>query len=174
MLVLRPALGVATRRLSPTEDARGLQALFESCHDYFESVGGIEAFPDEANRELADVPPGVAPDAKVSIGFFDRIGLCGYLDIIQGYPGINEWLISHLLFAARARDRGIGHAAIEEIVAWMQREGASVLRAWCAVENHAAQRFWKREGFRALTVPRPKQRADRTILMSHLGLCLPR
>ncbi|MGQ0507480.1 MAG: GNAT family N-acetyltransferase [Myxococcaceae bacterium] len=125
-----------------------MQALFARCGDYFDLVYGRPAAPNEAEHQLAELPPGRTPADKLSVGFFtgDR-ELCGILDVVRGYRDAAEWYLGLLLFEPALRSSGHGTSVLSSLEDWARDEGATGIRLACAEQNLLGLRFWRKHEF---------------------------
>lgn len=123
-----PAGEFQTRPLGPP-DMQTMQALFESCTDYFEATTGAAPQPDEAQRALVAGPPQKPVADKRVIGVFDAEGgLVGVIDSIIDWPDPGVWTMGMLLLDPKFRRQGLGVAALDAFEHWSQGSGAMRIR----------------------------------------------
>jgi GNAT superfamily N-acetyltransferase len=106
-------------------------------------VYGRAAEPGEAMTLLTELPPGRLLDDKF---VFELDG--GVVDVVRGYREQDEWYLGLMLFAPEHRSTGRGARALEQLVQWLEPQGARHLRLAVAEQNVRALEFWKRHGFR--------------------------
>jgi GNAT superfamily N-acetyltransferase len=146
-----PAFAVdsfAAVRLS-SGDVGELQVLHERCSGYFEIVEGAPTRPTSAAEDLVDLPPGKAPDDKFYFGIRAADGtLVGALDIVRDYPAPGTWILGLLMLDPAVRGGGLGARVYEAARAWVRAQGGHEISIAVLEQNTAAERFWRRRGFR--------------------------
>jgi GNAT superfamily N-acetyltransferase len=148
MLPLPSDTGLTARRLDE-KDTAALQALCEACADYHILLEGRPARPDEAQHQMAELPPGKTLTDKFFFGLFTpRPRLCGALDLLRDYREPGEWYLGLLLLEPEARGRGLGERVVRAAEDWVRAQGAQRMRLACAEQNEGGRRFWERQGYR--------------------------
>lgn len=148
MLPLPSDTGLTARRLDE-KDTAALQALCEACADYHILLEGRPARPDEAQHQMAELPPGKTLTDKFFFGLFTpRPRLCGALDLLRDYREPGEWYLGLLLLEPEARGRGLGERVVRAAEDWVRAQGARRMRLACAEQNEGGRRFWERQGYR--------------------------
>lgn len=148
MLSLPSDTGLMARRLDD-KDTAALQALCEACADYHILLEGRPARPDEAQHQMAELPPGKTLTDKFFFGLFTpRPRLCGALDLLRDYREPGEWYLGLLLLEPEARGRGLGERVVRAAEDWVRAQGARRMRLACAEQNEGGRRFWERQGYR--------------------------
>jgi GNAT superfamily N-acetyltransferase len=139
--------GVAARFLCGA-DQPAIFTLLQGCEDFSLLSSGLPATEEDALELLHDRPPGIAPDQKAVIGFFDRDHrLIAALDFLAGYPEENIWFIGLLLIHPDQRGRGSGKSILSAFEAWARANQAEALMLGVLECNTAALRFWQSNGF---------------------------
>ncbi|MNY20851.1 putative acetyltransferase [compost metagenome] len=139
-----------TIRLS-LADAPRLQPLLEACEDYFLMITGEGAGPQEAESELASLPPGKTLDEKFFIGLQKPEGnLVGVLDVVKDYPEPGIWYLGLLLLHPRERAKGLGASLHAQLCENLREHGGRAIRLGVLEQNEKALRFWERMGYREL------------------------
>jgi GNAT superfamily N-acetyltransferase len=141
------------RELQADEVPR-LQALFEANPDYFQTINGRPAAPDEAQQEFDSFPP---PELGFTrrwfLGLFDRgESLAGIAVIVSDLCAAHVWHIGLLLIATPLRSRGAASRLHEALEAWVRGSGAQWLRLGVVAGNAPAERFWAKCGYREVRV----------------------
>lgn len=140
--------GWSVRPLDATQVPR-LQALFDANPGYFQAINGRNAEPDEAQREIDELPPPHLPFRQRWVaGLFDDAGaLVGALVLLAdlGTPGV--WHVALLLVDQARHGSGLAGQVLTGLQAWVRAQGAQWLRLGVVVGNLRARRFWLRQGF---------------------------
>jgi GNAT superfamily N-acetyltransferase len=151
---------LATPSLFESADLRGrelaareiplVQALFDSNPEYFLSINGRLAKPNEAQTEFDELPPPhLSFTRRWFIGLFDLShDLVGVAVVVSdlGVPGV--WHIGLFLLATRLHGQGLASPIYVALESWMLRGGAQWLRLVVVQGNWKAQRFWSKHDFR--------------------------
>lgn len=143
-LVFRPC------RADDPADVAAVQALLEAAPDYALRVEGRLPRPGDALEALADLPPGVQPEAKLFGVYWQADERVGCLDLVRGYPEPTVAYLGLLLFAERVHGRGLGTEALAHAESLARGWGCTALRLAVIETNLPALRFWRRRGFREL------------------------
>lgn len=144
--------GLCQARELRREELPALQAFFDTNPEYFQTINGRLAKPDEAAQEFDDLPP---PHLRFGrrwvLGFFEPSGAIAGLTVVLGdfsVPGV--WHVSLFMLASSLHGRGQGQAAYRALEDWMSVQGAQWLRLGAVLGNAKAERFWGRQGFTEL------------------------
>lgn len=126
-----------------------LQALFDANPQYFQTVNGRPANPDEAQTEFDELPP---PQLSYSrrwfAGLFERDGtLAGVAIVVADLGAAGVWHVALFLLATRLHGAGVARPAFDALEAWARAAGARWLRLAVVVGNTRAERFWAACGF---------------------------
>ena len=98
-------------------------------------------------EDMKALPPGKDMSDKYFIGYYDRDRLVAVMDLIMGFPDDETAFIGFFMTDASVQKTGVGSVIIEELCAFLRREGISRIQlAWVA-ENPQAEHFWKKNGF---------------------------
>ena len=133
------------------EDAPGVQSLYERCSDYHLAHEGTPTRPTAGEEELASLPPGRSMEDKFSFGIYAPDGeLLGYIELFRNYPALTEWWIGLLMVDPKMRGRGFGTRVFRAATGWAFTNGARAIQLAVLEGDHAARRFWMRNGFEFL------------------------
>jgi ribosomal protein S18 acetylase RimI-like enzyme len=133
--------------LSP-DDRSEVQALAESCEDYYLETEGRRPGPADVASILAERPAGSHEHDKHVLGVRDDDGtLAALVDVVHGWPDPETWMIGLLLVSPDHRDHGLGARLVAALAADAADAGARRLRVGVLGERAAAVRFWERQGF---------------------------
>ncbi|MEF2280271.1 GNAT family N-acetyltransferase [Deinococcus sp. YIM 134068] len=128
---------------------RRLDALFSRCADSGLQVNGVAPGDHEAGGIFENVPPGVAPDRKATLGVFDGAGqLVGVLEALCDHPEAGTWDLGLMLLEPGVRGRGAGAALHGAFAAWVRGQGGRRVVLSVVEENGAGLRFWRRLGYK--------------------------
>jgi RimJ/RimL family protein N-acetyltransferase len=137
-------------RVLGSDDLPALQALFDENPDYFIAINGLPARPDDAQRELDELPPPeLAFGGRWVAGLHERgTGrLAGVVNVLSDFMAPGVWHVGLLFVATRWHGSGAAQRAYRALERWMQHGGATWLRLGVVDGNRRAERFWARQGF---------------------------
>ena len=95
-------------------------------------------------------PPGVPPERKHYVGFFDGAALAAVLDLVEGYPDRETVFLGFFMVAAEYAGRGVGSAIITELCGALKQMGFRRARLAIDRDNPQSNHFWKKNGFAIL------------------------
>ena len=135
----------AVRRMTDA-DADG---LFAFCKEHTAFYHYCNAEPSKARvlNDLHITPPGIEPEDKYYVGFFQGDTLVAVLDLIDGYPRPDAAFIGFFMVNADCEGKGVGTALIGEICDALRQTGKTAVRLAIAEDNPQANHFWKKNGF---------------------------
>ncbi len=128
-------------------DQPRLAELCRECTDFFELVEGQPGGTTTADEILGPLPSHVATGTKRVVGVEREQRLVGVVEILEGFPGPNEWQIGLLLISPRVRGTGLGTDTWLGAGSWISRQGGKLVRLVVQKQNPAARRFWEKHGF---------------------------
>jgi GNAT superfamily N-acetyltransferase len=138
-------------------DQDAIFSLLKACADFSLLSHGIPSAEDDAHDLLTDRPPGISPDQKAVIGFFDRdFRLAAALDFLIGYPDENIWFIGLLLIHPDLRGQGFGRRILSGFEAWARTNQGKALMIGVLECNSSAMRFWQSVGFQEVERSGPR------------------
>jgi GNAT superfamily N-acetyltransferase len=163
------AAGLHARVLRADEVPR-LQALFDANPDYFQTVNGRNANPDEAQVEFDELPPPHLPfRERWMLGVFDDAGaLVGVVLVLSdlGAPGV--WHLALFLLATPLHGRGMAAPLLHALESWAIAGGAQWMRLGVVTANARGRRFWERCGYRPV---RMRENVDTGGRLNDLLVC---
>lgn len=126
-----------------------LQRFFEANPDYFQLVHGEPVRPDEARRELDDLPPaGWSYSTRYLIGYQHAQGeLVAFASVITDLLAVGVWHIALFMVDSRQHGGGLASSLHQALQTWAQQQGARWLRLGVVVGNSRAEHFWARQGY---------------------------
>jgi GNAT superfamily N-acetyltransferase len=155
-------------RILGTADVVELQRFFDANPEYFLTVQGEPPRPDEAERELADVPPAGMPYREMLlIGFVDDASgdLAGMATIVGDFIADHVWHIGLFIVASALHGSGAAHVLYRKLEQWMVDRGARWIRLGVVQGNAKAERFWQRSGYVQVRERGPLQMGRKTNLL---------
>lgn len=155
-------------RILGTADVVELQRFFDANPEYFLTVQGEPPRPDEAERELADVPPAGMPYREMLlIGFVDDASgdLAGMATIVGDFIADHVWHIGLFIVASALHGSGAAPVLYRKLEQWMVDRGARWIRLGVVQGNAKAERFWQRSGYVQVRERGPLQMGRKTNLL---------
>jgi RimJ/RimL family protein N-acetyltransferase len=155
--VERPAMNVVeTPRLLARELSRDevplLQAFFDANPEYFETINGRRAHPDEATSEFDDLPPAhMTFTGRWMLGLFakdDGARLVGHAGLLSDLCAPGVWHIGLYVLASDRHGHGDAGPMLQALEDWMVGGGARWIRLGVVAGNAKAERFWDKHGYR--------------------------
>jgi len=155
-------------RVLGRDDVAELQRFFAANPEYFEAVAGEPPRPDEAERELDDVPPeGMPYREMLLLGFFDEASgaLAGMATIVGDFLVDHVWHVGLFIVATALHGSGAAQGLYRRLERWLRERGAEWLRLGVVAGNTRAERFWERQGYVQVRERGPVQMGRRTHLL---------
>lgn len=135
-------------RLLSGSDGNEVQALCESCSDFFELTYGRQPEKCAGNSILFELPPGKALKDKYVFGVYNEKNvIIAVIDMIKDYKVTGEWIIGLLMIEPSERGNGLGRELHKFILNWVSEENGSKLRIGVVEENHRGYKFWCEMGY---------------------------
>ena len=104
----------------------------------------------EHQADLTAAPPGIPPERKHFVGFFEGETLIAALDLIDGYPDRETAFLGFFMVAGERSGRGLGSGIIGELCSHMKRAGFRRARLAIDKTNPQSNHFWRKQGFAVL------------------------
>jgi GNAT superfamily N-acetyltransferase len=135
--------GTTITRLTDA-DQPAIDDLYARCADFL----AVDPNAGPPVRLLRGLPADAVEERQHVFGFWEDATLMGTLEVLCGYVEVKDWWIGLLMLDPRLRGAGLGHRAVDAVMAWARTSGVAQ-RLWIAVApaNEHGLRFWKREGF---------------------------
>jgi len=134
------------RELGP-KDEPDLESLFTRCDDFFALCYGLSPGPEEAERALAELPPGSRAKDKTLYGIYVAGEILGVAEAVRAFPDEDTVLLGLLMLSPEARSRGLGSDVLAAFVTRWQLEGFRKIRAGVSDANERARSFLQAHGF---------------------------
>lgn len=124
-------------------------ALFCFCkkHTQFYRCCNAEPSKERVLNDLHITPPGIGPEDKYYVGFFQGDALVAVLDLIDGYPRPDAAFIGFFMVNADLEGKGVGTGIIGDVCDALRQTGKTAVRLAIAEDNPQANHFWKKNGF---------------------------
>jgi GNAT superfamily N-acetyltransferase len=141
-------------------DQPAIDDLYARCADFV----ALDPNAGPPRQLLHGLPNDAIAERLHVFGFWEGSALIGTVAVLCGYVEERDWWIGLLMLAPPHRGSGLGHRAVEAVLAWA-RASKVAERLWIAVApaNEHALRFWKREGFEERSRPDAHNLLSRTI-----------
>ena len=137
------------RVLRESEAARrDVASIVSAAADYYMTVQGTPAPPEEIDEFFTAVPPGYALEDMFPLGFYAAGQVVGIGGLLKGWNAPNKAMIGLLVLDPAARGKGYGQLAVQ-LIEEMARSlpGIERLRVGVVACNTNALGFWRRMGY---------------------------
>ena len=155
-------------RVLGAADMPGLQRFFDGNPEYFLQTHGEPPLPDQAERELADVPPAEMRYREMRLLGFVEVGT-GTLDamatVVVDLIAEHVGHIGLFVVATALHGSGAAQATYAQLERWLRERGARWIRLGVVAGNTRAERFWERSGYVQVRERGPLQMGQRTNLL---------
>ena len=146
-MTTNPTIEGARAVVLQAADCGRLEELCGRCTDFFELVHGRSNGAVVTAEILAPLPEKVASGVKVIFGIEQDDELVGVTELLSGFPASNEWYVGLLVLQPDSRGSGLGTAVWRGMRAWMEEQGARVVRLVVQKQNASARMFWEKQRF---------------------------
>lgn len=102
---------------------------------------------DSILEDMRVLPPGMTPDDKYYLGFFQDDKLVAIMDLITNYPDAHTVLIGLFMVEKQEQGCGIGSGIISECARCFKSVGSRYIRLCFAKGNPQSEAFWRKNGF---------------------------
>ncbi len=155
----------AVRRLGDA-DTDEIQAL---CRENTQFYAYCQAQPtkEQVQSDLRLLPPGVAPEDKYYLGFYQGNTLIAVMDLVDGYPEKSTAFIGFFMMKKALQGQGLGSAIIEETAAYLKSIGKAAIRLAIDKDNPQSNHFWNKNGFQVF---KQVERDGWTVLVAEKAL----
>jgi RimJ/RimL family protein N-acetyltransferase len=137
------------RVLEASEAARAdVESIMRAAEDYYLTVQGTPAPPEELEEFFTAVPPGYQLKDLYPLGFYAEGKVVGIGGILRGWNAPDKSMVGLLVIDPAARRHGHGREAVALIEALARGwPGMSRLRVGVVACNERAVQFWQAVGF---------------------------
>lgn len=132
-----------------SENEKELQRFFEANPQYFLSVNGEFAGPNEAHEEIhGELPSGWSFTKKWLVGYVNaEDSLVAFANVVTDLLAPSVWHIGLFIVATSRHGTGDAQALYRELETWAASNGATWLRLGVVKGNLRAERFWEALGY---------------------------
>lgn len=143
-----PIPGLRTVELQAGSEAL-LQRFFDANPDYFVTVNGEPAGPNEGYEEIhGALPTGWSFTKKWVIGYIDGAGeLQAMVNLVSDLLAAGVWHIGTFIVATGRHGHGDAPVLHRSLESWARQNGARWMRLGVVQGNVRGERFWERMGF---------------------------
>ena len=136
-------------RMMNDEDAGDILAF---CRENVQYYLYCQAEPtlEQVLSDLHLAPPGVGPERKHYVGFYEEGRLVAVMDLVDGYPEDDIAFIGFFMMNAEFQGKGTGSAIIVEVSDYLKSTGIASIRLAIDKENPQSTHFWKKNGFEVI------------------------
>ncbi len=100
--------------------------------------------------DMTLTPPGIGPEDKYYVGFFQHDELIAVIDLIDGYPRPDIAFVGFFMVDPLLQGRGLGSELTQEVSAYLRSIGMTAIRLVIDKENPQSSHFWKKNGFEVI------------------------
>lgn len=145
------------KNLSKTYDVRKLnpqdtEMIIAFCKDnpqYYEH-SGKKLSAELIESDMRITPPGIPPEQKYYIGFFNEGALVAIVDLIDGYPNGSSAFIGFFMMNKELQGTGTGSRIISEVLSCLKNQGYKSCRLGIDKGNPQSGHFWAKNGFEVI------------------------
>jgi len=121
--------------------------VYNSNRDFFMLTEGKPATLAGCIENIDAIPPGLDPQNKHNIGFWEGEECIAILDFLVGYPTPDYLYIGLLLVHANMHGKGAGKKIIKSMLTEANRHGLKIARIAVNTKNTSGIAFWSKLGF---------------------------
>lgn len=135
-----------------TLDADDVELIYTLCKgntQYYEYCGK-DISVELIQSDLKITPPGIPPDQKYYVGFFDGDKLVAVMDLIDGYPNSSYAFIGFFMMDRALQGLGIGSRIISEVLTCLRNRGFKTCQLGIDKDNPQSNHFWRKNGFEVI------------------------
>lgn len=138
------------RLLRDADAARAdVASIVDAATDYYMTVQGTPAGPEEIDEFFTAVPPGYSLDDMFPLGFYAAERIVGIGGLLKGWNAPDKAMIGLLVLDPAVRGKGFGQQAVQ-CMEDMARAWPDIkrLRVGVVACNTNALGFWRKMGYR--------------------------
>ena len=138
--------GYDVRRLTEA-DITDVFLLMKGNRRYWRALG-VRPSRSRLTEVVSQVPEGTGNEDKYLLGFYGGEGdLVAVLDLIMGYPDVNDAFIGWFMVDSDLQGRGIGSQIFADVRASLKAQGYNHLEVRCPKASEPGVAFWEAQGF---------------------------
>ena len=128
------------------DDVEMIYSFCKKNTQYYEYCGK-ELTRGLIEQDLVITPPGIPPEQKYYVGFFEENNLVAVMDLEDGYPNSDYVYIGFFMMDCEQQGIGIGSAIISEAFEYLREQGFLKCQLGIDKDNPQSNHFWKKNGF---------------------------
>ncbi len=123
--------------------------ILEFCKENTQYYEYCQAEPtlEQVMSDLHLAPPGIGPEDKYYVGFYQDDELVAVMDIVDGFPEDSIVFIGFFMMSKRLQGQEIGSSIIREVSKYLKSKGITSIRLAIDKGNPQSTHFWKKNGF---------------------------
>ena len=138
--------GYDVRRLTEA-DITDVFLLMKGNRRYWRALG-VRPSRSRLTEVVSQVPEGTGNEDKYLLGFYGGEGdLVAVLDLIMGYPDVNDAFIGWFMVDSDLQGQGIGSQIFADVRASLKAQGYNHLEVRCPKASEPGVAFWEAQGF---------------------------
>lgn len=128
------------------------EAILEFCKENTQYYEYCQAEPtlEQVLSDLHLAPPGIGPEDKYYVGFYQDDDLVAVMDLVDGFPEDSIVFIGFFMMSKRLQGQEIGSSMIREVSEYMKNVGMTYVRLAIDKGNPQSTHFWKKNGFNTI------------------------
>ncbi len=128
------------------------EAILEFCKENTQYYEYCQAEPtlDQVLSDLHLTPPGIGPEDKYYVGFYQDDDLVAVMDLVDGFPEDSIVFIGFFMMSKRLQGQEIGSSMIREVSEYLKNVGMTYVRLAIDKGNPQSTHFWKKNGFNTI------------------------
>ena len=133
------------RRMSDSD----AEDILEFCKENTQYYEYCQAEPtlEQVMSDLHLAPPGIGPEDKYYVGFYQDDDLVAVMDLVNGFPEDGIVFIGFFMMSKRLQGQEIGSSIIREVSEYLKSKGITSIRLAIDKGNPQSTHFWKKNGF---------------------------
>ena len=138
----------SVRRMSDPD----AEDILEFCKENTQYYEYCQAEPtlEQVMSDLHLAPPGIGPEDKYYVGFYQDDDLVAVMDLVDGFPEDGIVFIGFFMMSKRLQGQEIGSTIIREVSEYMKSKGITSIRLAIDKGNPQSTHFWKKNGFNVI------------------------
>ena len=123
--------------------------ILEFCKENTQYYEYCQAEPtlEQVMSDLHLAPPGIGPEDKYYVGFYQDDDLVAVMDLVDGFPEESIVFIGFFMMSKRLQGQEIGSSIIREVSKYLKSKGITSIRLAIDKGNPQSTHFWKKNGF---------------------------
>lgn len=125
------------------------EAILEFCKENTQYYEYCQAEPtlEQILSDLHLAPPGISPEDKYYVGFYQDDDLVAVMDLVDGFPEDRIVFIGFFMMSKHLQGQEIGSSIIRGVSDYLKNAGMTSVRLAIDKGNPQSTHFWKKNGF---------------------------